>query len=487
MKSKLEVNGFFTIGMAMENGLTRFIYEKSPIFFQNMFVSAVGRQNKKRRYGRKFHDQLEFLQKSQWFSKEELEEYQNSMLRRLIKHAYERSPYYGDLMKEHKLAPEDIKNKQDLTKLPILSKEFVKANHQSLFCTGFPKNQLLHGHTSGTTGTALPLVYTRDALASEYATVWRLLTRFGVSLGSNYATFAGRMVVPLSQKSPPFWRYNYAGRQKLFSLYHMSRKNLKHYVEELERCSFEYYNGYPSSIFLVASYIVESGIDFGNPPKAIFTSAETLFDYQKRAIEDAFKAHVYDRYGNSEFCSSMIQCQYGNYHVDMEFGIVEIDPLEETDDYVRGKLLCTGFANFAMPLIRYEIGDVATVSKHLCPCGRKSTMVEQIDGRIEDYVITPDGNRIGRMDHVFKDMLNIKESQIIQESPESITVKVVKRRDYGVKDEEALMREFRQRLGDEIGIDLDYVEEIPRGANGKFRAVISDIKESKVGAERHAV
>ena len=91
------------------------------------------------------------------------------------------------------------------------------------------------------------------------------------------------------------------------------------------------------------------------------------------------------------------------------------------------------------------------------------------------------------MDHVFKDMLNIKESQIIQKTPESITVKVVRRRDYGVKDEEALMREFRQRLGDEIGIDLDYVEEIPRGANGKFRAVISDIKESKVGAERHAV
>jgi len=461
----------------MENRLTRTIYNSSPIFLQNIFLSILGYQNKKRRFNEVFYRKLDFLKESQWFSRTELENYQDAIFVKLIEHAYDTVPYYRNSMKKLGLAPRDVKSKEEL-KLPILTKEAVSSNYHNLISCSF--KDLISGHTSGTTGTSLRLVYTGEAFENEYSVVWRMRNWFGVNIQDECATFGGRLIVPELQKKPPFWRHNCIGKQTLFSLYHITLDNLAYYVEELRRKKFVYYQGYPSSIFLIASYINEQGISFDNPPKVIFTSSETLFEYQRKTIEEAFKTKVYDRYGNSEFCCSIVQCEQGNYHVDMEFGIVEIVPLEETSDYIKGKLICTGFANWAMPFIRYDIGDVITVSKEKCPCGRESTVVKQIDGRIEDYIVTADSKRIGRMDHIFKDMVNIKESQIIQDDIKSIKVNIVKRDGYTQKDEKQLMKEFHQRLGNQTDIEFVYVKEIPREANGKFRAVISKIPRSKI-------
>jgi phenylacetate-CoA ligase len=209
--------------------------------------------------------------------------------------------------------------------------------------------------------------------------------------------------------------------------------------------------------------------------RACFTSSESLLAFQREEIERAFGARVFDRYGVSEFCVSMTECAERRLHVDMEFGIVEVEATEETDEWVRGPLLVTGFANEATPLLRYRVGDVGTRSKHPCPCGRAGDVFLDVDGRIEDYVQTPDGRLIGRLDHVFKEQLDVAEAQVLQETSAAIEVLVVRRATYDAASERALLKEFRSRLGEDIAIALRYVDAIPREHNGKLRAVKSAV------------
>ncbi len=173
----------------------------------------------------------------------------------------------------------------------------------------------------------------------------------------------------------------------------------------------------------------------------------------------------------------MSECEEGNLHVDMEVGIVEVDRHTESEHTLTGELICTGLHNHAMPLLRYRTGDVATMLKGPCPCGRSGQVFTQIDGRREDYVLTPNGAKVGRMDHIFKDALNVKESQILQEEADALIVKIVRRPGYSSKDEADLLTEFRTRLGGGMRIDFKYVDDIPRLPNGKFRAVVSRIAD----------
>jgi phenylacetate-CoA ligase len=339
-----------------------------------------------------------------------------------------------------------------------------------------PRRRLIPGKTSGTTGTALKLWWTSEALAEEFAAVWRGRRRFGARLGAPNLTFNGQTIVPVAQKRPPFWRTNYWHHQTLFSLYHMSREQLPVYVDAVHATPAVFAQGYPSALFLVARALLDAGRPVA-PGRltTVCTSSESLLAFQRETIEEGFGAPVHDRYGVSEFCVSMTQCREERLHVDMEFCAVEVEAEEETDEWVRGPLLVTGFGNEATPLLRYRVGDVGTRSKRPCPCGRPGDVFLDVDGRIEDYVRTPEGALVGRMDHIFKAQLDVAEAQILQETAQALEVLVVRRPSYDENSEAGLLEEFRSRLGEAIRIELRYVDAIPREPNGKFRAVKSRV------------
>ena len=275
----------------------------------------------------------------------------------------------------------------------------------------------------------------------------------------------------------PFRRKNAWGGQILSSLYHMTKENLPSYVDAMHTLPAVYVQGYPSSLHLLGRALIESGRPLpAGKLVAVFPSSESLLAFHREVIEEAFQAPILDRYGTSELAVSMTGCAEGQLHVDMEFGIVEVDIQEETDDFVRGPLLVTGFGNDATPFIRYRIGDIGTRSKRACPCGRPGEVFMDVDGRIEDFVVTPDGRWIGRLDHIFKEQLDVAEAQIVQDDVDAIEVRVVPRPSFDDRTREGLVKEIRSRLGDVIRIEIKLVEEIPREGNGKFRAV-----KSKVG------
>jgi phenylacetate-CoA ligase len=233
---------------------------------------------------------------------------------------------------------------------------------------------------------------------------------------------------------------------------------------------------------MLCQYILDQGLELGDArPRAVFPSSETLLDFHRDRIARITGAPTADLYANAELSVSVVQCPQARYHVDTEFCSVEIDPHEETEDWVRGEIISTGFADRAMPFLRYRTGDIATMPKKAtCPCGRSRPIIERIDGRIDDYIVTPDGRRIGRLDHIFKGALEVKEAQIVQRRNRQIVVRMVPRAGFDESARQALDREFRLHLGDEIEIRYELAEMIPRGEDGKFRAVVSELHGGKL-------
>lgn len=452
------------------------IYEHGPVLLQDLMVTVYGYQLHRMRYGGNWSRYLAELEQSQWFSVEQLETFQMKKLSALLNHAYENVPYYRRLFDQQAIRPQDIRSLSDLSRIPILRKNILRDNPEELVASNINKRTLIRDHTSGTSGTALVLYNIPDTHQSVWAFVERFRHWAGVKVGDKRASFGVRMVSPFKQTRPPFWRYNVVERQLFFSIYHLAPNSLLLYNEALRCFDPASIETYPSAIYTLARYILDNRLETARP-KAIITTAETLFDYQRQVIEQAFGSRVYDWYGSSEFVTFACECAEGGLHLNSEFGILEILKEDETPAAPGewGKIVVTGFVNMAQPLIRFEIGDMGIWANRECSCGRKLPLLEAITGRIEDVVVTPDGRMIARFDPVFKDMRNIVEAQITQESLYELRVKVVKDRGYSETDTAALLWHFGERCGTEMHIKLEFVDQIPRTKAGKFRAVISNV------------
>lgn len=462
--------------MAHGNAVTRFIYKHNTLFLKTLMANYYGFTASLKKYGRHYSTYYDFLERSQWFSSNEFKEYQLSELKRIITHAVQNVPYYADLFKKLKLSLDDINSFEDLKKLPVMTKEDVRANLRRLKSVKHTSQDIFLGHTSGSTGKALDLFISKKAYQKEQAYIWFHRSWGGVKYRDKTATFAGHLVVDANRTKPPFWINHYFENQIIFSSYHMNKENLKHYADKLIQFKPELIWGYPSSIYVMASFLNENKIT-DVKPRAIFTSSETLFDHQRRAMEEAFQAKVFNYYANSEMASIILECEKGGLHIQQQWGIVEF--LNNDDKPVKigqeGRMICTGFVNDALPLIRYDIGDTAVPLKKNCVCGRKGTLVEKVEGRVDDFIVTSDGKKIGRLDHIFKEAINIQDAQIIQTDERTLVLRIVKRRDYSLRDTNRIINETRKRVGQEMEIKSEFVDHIPRLPNGKFKFVISNI------------
>jgi phenylacetate-CoA ligase len=463
--------------MAHGNVLTRYIYKHSPWMLQNLLASFYSYLESSHKYGKSYNQYFEYLNKTQLLNLSQLKILQVEKLKRIIEYAAANVPYYTEMFKKLNVNPNDISSVADLGILPILSKDEVRMNFKKLISKEYMKKEYLIGYTSGTTGKPLKLAFSKESYQKEQAYIWFHRSWGGANYKEKTATFAGHMVIDIKKDKPPFWVENRHENQIIFSSYHMNLENLKFYVEKLIRFKPELIWGYPSSIYLLASFVEQNYITDINP-KAIFTSSETLLDFQREKIEKAFKSKVFDYYGNSEMTAKILECEEGGLHIQHDYSIVEF--LDYNDFPVKngqeGRMICTGFMNFAMPLIRYDTGDLAIPTNRACSCGRQSQLVDKIVGRIEDFIITPQGRLIGRLGGlIFREIKNVQEAQILQEDKNTLIVKIVRLSGYTNKDSKQIISTIQMRVGPDMNIKLEFVDHIPRLANGKFKFVLSKI------------
>lgn len=448
------------------------IYPSLPTLMQSLACSFEGWRIRWNRYNADFVARLVQAERRAKLSYAELAAFRDAQIRNFVHHAATTVPYYRRLFRQLGAESGDFRTLADLGRLPVLRKSEVQQEPAAFLSEAVPERERVRMHTSGTTGAGLHFWTSHPALREQYAIWWRHLHRHGLRQGQWCAYFAGRSVVPVGQRKPPFWRVNVPGRQVLLSAYHLNDANAVFYMQELGRRKLPWLHGYPSFITQIATYILDSGFDLGYRPRWITTSSENLHAHQARVIEAAFGVKPVQNYGLAEMSANISQAPDGRLHVDEDFSAVEFVAIGQDGLH---KVIGTNFSNPATPLLRYDTGDLVRIAGSGDSDAHGGRVVDSIDGRQEDYVVLPNGVRIGRMDHIFKDLVNVREAQIRQHRPGAITVLVVKAAQFGEADEAAMVREFRARLGDDMLIDIRYVDRIEKTRTGKLRFVVSEM------------
>lgn len=447
------------------NGLKKRLYPKLPVGAQNLMLSVGGWRRARQRYGAGFQRYETLLAESEQWTESKLRAYQETRLREIVAYACKHVPYYRDLMRRYSLTPEMCSTLDGLRRLPILTKADVQ-DHATRLRSNVDTGPVRVVHTGGTTGTSLKITVEQTALDYHWAVIWRQRRRMGLAPGDRYASFSGDTILPSHQTTPPYWRYDRGEGRILFSNWHLSEATLPVYLDAYNAYAPKYVQGYPSFLFAVAEYAQRTGTALHHPV-AVFTSSETLRGEQRAAIAQTFGAPVLDFYSSGEQVAAVSECEAGGYHVDAEFGILEI---------VDGQAVATTLHNRAMPLLRYALGDGLAWRKERCRCGRSLPLVHPPMGRLDDVIVTPSGRRFGRLDHLFKDTPAIREAQLVQTTPEHLTVRVVLRPG-AICPTTELHHQIRARLGDELQIQVEIMDAIPRSTSGKFRFVVSELKQ----------
>ena len=460
----------------MENHLTRAIYDHSPLLLQNLFTSAYGLKKRLWRYGPGQREREEFFRRSAKWSFAELQAYQDEKVREVVREAYENVPFWRDRMVGLSLKPTDIRAVADLPKLPLLKKSDIRQAGDRMLSRAVPRKRLFRALTSGSTGYPLTLHWIQETDEFEYGFHWAR-RRPHCKRGDSYGSFAGLRLQPLGRMKPPFWRYNWAARQTCYSVYHVSPQTIPYYLEELARQKHVFLEGYPSVIATLAKCVLDAGRQWPCPPRAVFSVSEELQDQHRKWIEQGFRTRVYNLYGQGEKACSITEYDCGHLHYDMDYGVIEFLPYDRDPDGQVAEIVCTGFANPAWPLIRYQVGDLVLLPDEPVECDLFPTqVVMRIYGRTGHALIARDGRQINNVSCVVTrtQSPNIEAVQCIQYEPGQVEMHVVRGPNYTDVDENKLLENFHSRIA-EMDCEIVYVDDVERSRNGKFLSIINRI------------
>lgn len=450
------------------------IYFKAPVWLQNAACASVSVLNYRERYGGSFPDiMVEYRERRGW-SADRLADYRDRRLRKMVDHCYRTVPYYTRLFNELGVAPSRIKTIDDLRLLPVLSKDDVRVCPDDFLSNDYRGKRLIHRHTSGTTGSSFQFVMDPSAYREQWAVVWRYWEGLGIEFGKTHAMFGTRRIVAPSRTRPPFWRSKAALGEIYFSAFHESGDLIAHYFDEIEARHLEWIHGYPSLVTPLASYMVESGKRLSRPLRHLTLAAESLLPHQRSLMVEAFGVEPRMHYASSEGVANASQSSAGErYYIDEDYAVTEVVPVDGSDECI---IVGTSLTNYAMPLLRWRMQDVAQEATD----ERGYRYLAKVEGRVEDYLLLPSGRKIGKLDHVFKDTRHFREAQIHQLPDYSVELIVVATRGDTAADEEIARRELRES-GCDVPVSFCYVDCIPKTKAGKLKFVVSEVVEGRSG------
>jgi len=435
------------------------------------------------RYGKVFWETYNFLQESQWWSREKLEDYQYQQLSKLLHHSYQNVPYYRKIFDERELKPKDIQNFDDLKKLPYLTKELIRENLTSLIAENYPSSKLQYITTGGSTGIPLGFYQQRRISDSrEWAFMLTLWNRVNFKIGDKRAILRGTVVKSINKGK--FWEYNPSDKTLIFSSYHMTDQTMPKYIKKINHFQPDFLHVYPSVLTILARFMKKENIEPFSSLKGVLSGSENLYSWQRDLLEDVFQCRVFSWYGHTEQAVLAGECEKNvNYHLFPEYGLVELidkngNPISKNDEV--GEIVATGFNNFAVPFVRYKTGDLAVLSHDECLCGRNYLSLKRIEGRKQEYLITKDEGLISLGPALFSihdaNWANIKQIQFIQEEPGTLVIRIVTEQTSPESEiGEYILKLFRARFGELFQLELDFVDHIPPTSSGKHRFLIQKL------------
>jgi len=419
-----------------------------------------------------YHD----LQRRQFDSPEAIRNGQLVAVWAQLQHAYATVPYYRAAWDRAGVHPDDVKSLEDLEAFPILTKSDIRRHERALLSSHYDIRKLRVKRTSGSTGVPLnifidePAVQFKTActLRSDEWSGWRLGQRVAKVWGNpEYRSFGlkGRL------------RNHFFDRAVYLDTLNLNDERIAEFATRIRRQRPGLIFGHAHSLYLLACSLKKSRV-MDVRPNGTISTAMLLHDWQRAVIEKVFDCPVTNRYGCEEVSLIASECEEHNgLHVNADSVY--------TETMECGKLLVTDLTNRAMPLIRYQIGDVVVPSQRRCKCGRGLPLIERIEGRDADYVLTPAGQLISGISLTENFALLIPgtaQMQIVQESLFDLRIRVVPDEEFGPSSRRKIGELVEETFGPQMRYDIEIVNAIPQEPSGKYRFCISKVAREHMEA-----
>ena len=422
------------------------------------------------------------MKRAHW-PREKLTEYQNKSLRRIVKHAYDSVPFYHEKFEEFGIKPSDIRTVKDLDKVPIVRKDEIRKNLGEVVSKDFNVGNLKELHTSGSTG--YPLFFYVTKAEDEFRKAKHL--RANISCGQKPRDKWVTITSPL--------HFGETTRlQRILGFYASTPvsvfDDISTQISIIEKLRPDVLDGYSNSLLLLAKEVEKRGIETITP-RFIIGGAELIDPSSRDFIEKVFGVPFYDQYACVEMERMAWQCpEKIGYHIDADSIVMQFvdENGEEIAPGERGETVCTSLFNYAMPFIRYGVGDIGVASEETeCPCGRTFPLMKMMEGRTDSLLLLPGGTVLAPFAFVaammmFKFYGYIDRFRVVQRKRDLLKF-LIKLKDNSVGREtveEELLRHLKRVLNvkaDELTFEVEFVEYIPLDKSGKFMLVVSELEQ----------
>ena len=415
----------------------------------------------------------------QWLPPARIAELQWQRLKALLQHCWDEVPYYRQRWAAVGAEPGDIRDMQDLARLPVLTKDDIRDNFETIQARSFA-GRMKFKSTGGSTGVPLRLGYTRESYERRVAVMLRGYGWAGATPGKRALyLWAGVPGASNPLRVSKDGLYHRLFNRRMLDTFPMRDDNLHEYAEAIERWRPEVIVSYVSPIVRLAQWLVDNGRGIEGVT-SVLGASEALHEHQRALIEAAFPgARAYNTYGCREFMliASECGCRDG-LHVNADHLVLEL--LDDAGvPAASGNVTLTDLGNYGMPFIRYQNGDMATMaSDGACACGRGLPRLHSIDGRKLDTIRSPRGGVLpgAFFPHMLKDVPGIRRFQVKQHRLDALDIAIVAGPQFNEQQQQYVRGEIAKLLGDDVAVDLRLVDDIPLTSSGKLRVTISELE-----------
>lgn len=417
------------------------------------------------------------MEETQWWPRERLEALRIERLKTLLAHAGRHVPYYRDAFRRAGFDPAALTSLADLARLPFLTKPLVRAHTEAL--KSARAEGLARFNTGGSSGEPLVFFIGAERVSHDVAAKWRATRWWGVDIGDPEVVVWGSPIEVGAQDRLRALRDRLM-RTVLLPAFEMSEAGLDGFVARIRARRPRMLFGYPSALALIARHARKRGVRMDDLGVAVaFVTAERLYDDQRAAIAETFGCRVANGYGGRDAGFIAHECPEGGMHVTAEDVVVEI---VDAGGRVRpageaGEIVVTHLATKDFPFIRYRTGDVGVLDERACSCGRGLPLLAEVQGRTTDFVVAADGTVMHGLALIYpvREEPGVERFKIVQESLARTRILVVPSPAFDPAAVERMRAAFKRRLGNEVDVKVELVDDIPPEGSGKHRYVVSRV------------
>ena len=415
------------------------------------------------------------MEERQWWPAERIADFQLQRLRELLLDAAANVPYYRDLFAQLAFDPVSIQNIADLQRLPLLTKAGIRANTDAL--RHAHSKGLSRFNTGGSSGEPLVFFIGNKRVSHDVAAKWRATRWWGVDIGDPEIVVWGSPIELGKQDQVKHWRDKLL-RTQLLPAFEMSETKLDQFIAVIRQVKPRMLFGYPSALTHIAKHAQNRGVNMTDLGiEVAFVTSERLYEEQRNTIGQVFNCKVANGYGGRDAGFIAHECPSGSMHLTADDIVVEIvnEAGQVQPDGVAGEIVVTHLSTNDFPFIRYRTGDIGVLGKTPCSCGRGLPLLQDIQGRSTDFVVAADGTVMHGLSliYILRDLPGVKFFKVVQESRALTRVQLVTDEAFEQGSIAKIVTGFKQRLGADVQVVVDLVNNIPAEKSGKFRYIIS--------------